>query len=152
MPKSEKTCCGVFYFPDITRWRLRLKDTRQWFVKIKQTAAFLAKMAQQRIHRHAGGTKARVHLHHNKRHIGLEHHLRYLLTVRELKAPKQKVLPPGYVYIHNPLSSPRFFNLDPYAKDRTRDKDFISDLLTDQGPSTGLYTISCVVMQLTTSL
>jgi len=30
-----------------------------------------------------------------------------------------------------------------------RDKDFIPDLLTDEHPLTGKYTISCVVMQLT---
>jgi len=42
-----------------------------------------------------------------------------------------------YVYIHTPLPSTRFFNLDPYAKDRTRNKDFIPCLPTDEGPSTG---------------
>jgi len=46
-------------------------------------------------------------------------------------------VPPGYVYIHTPHPSTRFFNLDPYAKDRLRDKDFIPVLLTDEGPSTG---------------
>jgi len=46
-------------------------------------------------------------------------------------------VPPGYVYIHTPLPSARFFNPDPYAKDHMRDKDFIPDLLTDEGPSTG---------------
>jgi len=46
-------------------------------------------------------------------------------------------VPPGYEYIHTPLPSARFFNLDPYAKDCMHDKDFIPDLLTDESPSTG---------------
>jgi len=46
-------------------------------------------------------------------------------------------LPPGYVYIHTLLPSIWLFNLDPYAKDWMRDKDFIPDLVTDDGPSTG---------------
>jgi len=58
-------------------------------------------------------------------------------------------VPPGYVYIHTPLPSAQFFNLDAYAKDRKRDKDFNPDLLTDTATSTGLYTICHVVMQLT---
>jgi len=44
---------------------------------------------------------------------------------------------PGYVYIHIQLLSARFYNLDRYTEDRMRDKDFIPDLLTDEGPSTG---------------
>jgi len=48
-----------------------------------------------------------------------------------------KGVPPGYVYIHTPLPCIQFFNLDAYAKDRQRDKDFNPDLLTDQGTSTG---------------
>jgi len=58
-------------------------------------------------------------------------------------------VPPGYVYIHTPLRSARFINLDPYANDYMRNNDFNPDLLTDEGLSTGYYTISCVVMQLT---
>jgi len=46
-------------------------------------------------------------------------------------------VPPGYLYIHTPLLSRQFFNFGPYAKDRMRDKDFIPDLLTDAGSSTG---------------
>jgi len=61
-------------------------------------------------------------------------------------------VPPAYVYIHTALSSTQFFNLDPYAKDYRRNKDFVPDLLTDESPSTGLYTISCVVMQPTAIL
>ena len=45
-------------------------------------------------------------------------------------------VPPGYVYIHSLLPCARFVNLDPYAKDLMRDKDFIPDLLTDEGPFT----------------
>jgi len=44
---------------------------------------------------------------------------------------------PGYVYIHTPHPSALFFNLDSYAKYRISDKEFIPDLLTDAGPSTG---------------
>jgi hypothetical protein len=61
-------------------------------------------------------------------------------------------VPPGYMSIHTPLPSAQFCNLDHYAKEDMCDKYFIPDLLTDDGPSTGLYTISCVVMQLTAIL
>ena len=46
-------------------------------------------------------------------------------------------VPPGYVYIYTSLPSAQFFNLDAYAKDRKRDKDFHPDLLTDEETSTG---------------
>jgi len=46
-------------------------------------------------------------------------------------------VPPGYVYIHTPLSSAQSINLDTYAKDRKSDKDFNPDLLTDEGTSAG---------------
>jgi len=46
-------------------------------------------------------------------------------------------VPPGYVYIHTPLSRAQFFNHDAYAKDCKRDKDVNPDLLTDKGTSTG---------------
>ena len=46
-------------------------------------------------------------------------------------------VPPGYVYIHTPLPRAQFINVDPFAKDRMRDNDFIPDLLTDECPSTG---------------
>jgi len=61
-------------------------------------------------------------------------------------------VPPGYMHIHTPLPSAQRFNHDAYAKDRKRDKDFYSDLLTDKGTSTGWYTICRVVMQLTSIL
>jgi len=53
------------------------------------------------------------------------------------ESSKPDGLPPGYVYIHTPLHSARFFNRDPYANDPMRNEDFIPDLLTDEGPSTG---------------
>ena len=46
-------------------------------------------------------------------------------------------VPPRYLYIHTALPSSQFFNLHPYAKDHMHNKDFIPDLLTDEGPSTG---------------
>jgi hypothetical protein len=58
------------------------------------------------------------------------------VTVREVKAPKQKVWHPD-LYIHTPLSSTQFFNYDLFAKNRKCNKDFIPDLLADEGPSTG---------------
>jgi len=50
---------------------------------------------------------------------------------------KLEGVPPGYVYIHTPLPSAQFFNLDAYATDRKRDQDFNPDLLTDERTSTG---------------
>ena len=46
-------------------------------------------------------------------------------------------VPPGYVYIHTSLPNSQIFNLDAYAKDCKRNKDFIPDLLTDEATSTG---------------
>jgi len=57
-------------------------------------------------------------------------------------------VPPRSVYIHTPLPSAQFFNLDAYSKDHKCDKDFNPDLLTDEWTSTGLYAICYVVMQL----
>jgi hypothetical protein len=48
-------------------------------------------MAQETIHRHVGGTKAQVHFHHDGCHLGPKYHLRHLMTLRQLKAPKQKL-------------------------------------------------------------
>jgi len=42
-------------------------------------------------------------------------------------SPETEGEPPGYVYIHTPLPCTRVFNLDPYAKNRVRDKDFIPE-------------------------
>jgi len=63
-----------------------------------------------------------------------------------------KGMPPGYVYIPTPLTNDQFSNLDVYAKDCKHDKDFNPDLLTDEGTTTGLYTLCCVVMPLTSIL
>jgi len=53
------------------------------------------------------------------------------------QSSKTEGVRPGYLYIHTPLASAQFFYLDPYAKDRMRNEEFIPDLLTDEGPSTG---------------
>jgi len=45
--------------------------------------------------------------------------------------------PTRYVYIHTPLPNTQFFNLNAYVKDSKHNKDIISDLLTDEGTSTG---------------
>jgi len=55
-------------------------------------------------------------------------------------------VPPRYVYIHNPLPSTQCFNVDAYAKDRKRNKDFNTDLPTEEKTSINSYTICCVVM------
>jgi len=96
-------------------------------------AAFLAKMAQEKIHRPGRGAKARVHFHQDRRHRGPERHLRHMLTVRELKALNQTVCHPENLFICTPLPCVQFFNLVSYANDHTRDNDFIPDLLTDEG-------------------
>jgi len=61
VPRSEKRK-SVVCFLAIQRWRLGYKDTRQYFVITKRPAAFLGKMASQRIRRHAGDTKDQVNL------------------------------------------------------------------------------------------
>jgi len=69
-------------------------------MNIKWTAAFLAKTAQQKIHRHTAGTKEQVHLYQNLRHHRLKRHLHHLETVRVLKIPKLKLcLPDICIYI-----------------------------------------------------
>jgi len=44
---------------------------------------------------------------------------------------------PAYVYMHTPLLTAQFVNLDAYAKDCKRNEDCNPDLLTDEGTSTG---------------
>jgi len=61
-------------------------------------------------------------------------------------------VPPGYLYICTALLCSRIGNRDEYTDNRKRDEDFSPDLLTDEGPATGLYTVRCVMMQLTTIL
>jgi len=46
-------------------------------------------------------------------------------------------MPSSCVYIHSPLPNIQFFNLNAYARNSKRDKDFISDLLAADGSSTG---------------
>jgi len=46
-------------------------------------------------------------------------------------------LPPRYAFIPTPIPKAQIFNLDSYAKDRKQNEDFIPDLLTDEGTSTG---------------
>jgi len=43
----------------------------------------------------------------------------------------------------------QLFNLDAYAEDCKCDTDYIPDVLTDEGTSTGWYTMRCMEMQRT---
>jgi len=61
-------------------------------------------------------------------------------------------LPTGYAYSHTSLQSAEFFTLDASAQDSQHDTDFDPDMLPDEGTSTGLYAICCVVMRLTSIL
>jgi len=61
-------------------------------------------------------------------------------------------LPAGYAYSHTSPPCAEFVTLDASAQDSQHDTDFDPDMLTDEGTSTGLYTICCVVMQLTSIL
>jgi hypothetical protein len=61
-------------------------------------------------------------------------------------------LPAGYVYSPTSLASAEFFNLDASALDSQQNTDFDPYTLTDEGTSTGYYTISCVVMPATSIL
>jgi hypothetical protein len=57
----------------------------------------VVKLAQQQLHRHAGGAKAQVHLHHDRHNLVPERHLRQLLNKR---APYRKVWYPDLcIYI-----------------------------------------------------
>jgi len=69
-------------------------------VKIKCKAAFPAKMAQQYIHGQTEDSKAQTHLLHDWCHVCPEHHLRHLVTVTDVKDPKQKLCHPDMsIYI-----------------------------------------------------
>jgi hypothetical protein len=70
----------------------------------------------------------------------------------DIECSKTEGVPPGYVYIHTPLPSTWLVKCDPSTNDCMRIKDFIPDLRSDGSPSTGYFTISCVVMQLTAYL
>jgi hypothetical protein len=70
------------------------------------------------------------------------------VTARTQCSEKDGV-PPAYVYKCMQLHSVRFMNFDLSANNRMHVNNFIPDLLTDDGVSTGYETISCMVMQLT---
>jgi hypothetical protein len=58
-------------------------------------------------------------------------------------------LPAKYAYSHTSLPCAESFTLDASAQDSEHDKDFDPDMLPVEGTSTGWYTISCAMMQLT---
>ena len=58
-------------------------------------------------------------------------------------------LPARYVYIPTILPSAQLFNQDASTKDSEHDEDFIPDLRTHEGTSTGQYTICCMLIELT---
>jgi len=101
-PRSEKKRSGVLSFLGTKRWRLRYKDTRQCFVKTKRPAAFLAKMALQRIRRHAGHAKLQVHLHPPDAESGFHRRL-YL---RQARHPPQPVTLPELNLLKSSICRP----------------------------------------------
>jgi len=92
-PRSEKRRSGVLSFLGITMWRLRYNDTWQCFVGTKRPAAFLGKMAPQRIRRHAGDAKEQVHLHPLDAECALQSRL-HIRPARHLPQPPQPVTLP----------------------------------------------------------
>jgi len=96
-PRSEKRRSGVLSFLGTKRWLLQYKDTRQCFVKTKHLAAFLAKMAPQRICRRSAGTKKLVHLHQTDAESRLQSRLHHCPA----RHPPQPVPLPEF----NPLKS-----------------------------------------------
>jgi len=58
-------------------------------------------------------------------------------------------VPPGKVYICTACPCAECSNHDEFTENRKHNKYFHPDILTDESPSTGWYTIWCVVMQLT---
>ena len=58
-------------------------------------------------------------------------------------------MPAGYVYLHTLLPHAESSTLNASAQDSQHDSYFDPDMLTEEATSTGLYTICCVVMQLT---
>jgi len=82
--REEKTR-GV-QFPGDKKVKEAIESYPALFMKIEQTSAFLAKMAQQRIGSHTGEAKARVHLNHDRRHLGSKYHLCHLVKESEIKA------------------------------------------------------------------
>jgi len=107
MLKSETTGSGELCFLAIEKWRLPPKDTLLYFIKTTWMAAFLAKLAQPRVRRHARGTKDRVHLnpsnaasqHQLQCHLCPEHHLRHPVTMSKFNFPKLTMCHPN-MHIH----------------------------------------------------
>jgi len=58
----------------------------------------------------------------------------------------------GYACSHTSLPNAELFTIDASTQDSRHDTDFDPDMPTDEGISTGLYTICCVVMPLTSML
>jgi len=79
-PRSEKRRSGVLSFLGTKRWSLQYKDTRQCFVQTERPAAVHAKMAPQRIRRHAGDAKDQVYLHPTDAKSALQSLLRHCLA------------------------------------------------------------------------
>jgi len=99
MPKSKNRRSTECSLLGMKMWRLQWKDTQLCIGTIKRTAAFLAKIAQHKIPKHAGGAEAWVQLHQsdldswhqNWHHIRPERHLGHSVIMRELMYPKSKV-------------------------------------------------------------
>jgi len=104
-PRSEKRRSGVLSFLGITRWRLRYKDTWQCFVKTKHLAAFLAKMAPQRIRRRAWDPKEQVHLHAPDAECGLQSRLP-ICPARHPPHPPQPVTLPELNLLKSSICRP----------------------------------------------
>jgi len=108
-PRSGKKRSGVLSFLGTKRWRMRYKNTRQCFVTTKRLAASLAKMAPQRIRRHAGAAKEQVDLHQPDAESGFQswlhlHSVRHPpqpVTLPELNLPKSWICRPDiWIRIH----------------------------------------------------
>ena len=108
-------------------------------MKINLTSAFLAKMSQQSIHRHAGGTEE----------TGAPPQVRCKQPTPEQMPPVPRGknhgaqssqitnLPAGYVYIPALYPSAQLFNQDASTEDSEHDKDCSTDMRNDEGTSTG---------------
>jgi hypothetical protein len=60
----------------------------------------------------------------------------------DTQSSETEAVSPGSVNICTALPRLQCFNLDPYANDRMGEIHFVPTLLTDDGASTGYYTIS----------
>jgi len=93
---------GVLNFLGIKRWGLRYKDTRQFYVITKRLAAFVAKMAPQRIRRHAGDAKGQVHLLPPDAECGLQNRLH----LHPARHPPQPVTHPKHNCLESSICRP----------------------------------------------